>query len=666
MYTIHSTEPKEPFYRRLLYTLGLLKKHSYTPLSFNQGVLEHVVADTPLIVSVKDTEGKYVVVSDAFCDLFGISIDEIVGKTDVDLKLFLNPESILESDSEVLKNGKKQFFPLEPITDKYGSLFWFETTKVPVKNENGEFANLVTYSRDITTKVKTNQELTKSEIRYKSIYENNYSGIIVVNKYLLIKRKNKAFNTMVGANRRIEATDDLKRYLNDEDKQDLQDLMLGLISRNYEFFDFRLDLRLTQGDVIYTNCFVRGLYTETDEFTEAIVTFQDISKELEHLHEIEESENRFRTIVENATEAILILDYDQRKYIDCNRNAIKLFGYDSNELRQLQLGQLSPLNQSTGENSASLSLSYFDQALKGHELAYEWIIQRKDGKMVPCEVRLVKLPYKDRNILRISVIDITARKKAEHLLNSEKRKLQETNEELVTLNHQLAEQTSQLQEFAYISSHNLRSPAGNIRSLIDFYQKQPSDVNLDLFIDKLDIVSTDLLETIGDLSEVVKIKNEKVKQEQMVDLETLVDKTKSTLSEELDKTDATIKTDFTQISQIMASKTYLESIFLNLISNAIKYRRDNENPIIEIKTSISNESITLTFADNGLGIDLQKFGSKVFGLRKTFHRHKDSRGVGLFLTKAQVEAMGGRIFVDSVVEKGSTFTIELPLSKVVE
>jgi signal transduction histidine kinase len=300
------------------------------------------------------------------------------------------------------------------------------------------------------------------------------------------------------------------------------------------------------------------------------------------------------------------------------------------------------------------------KAVAGENVVYEWIIRRKDGRLVPCEVRLVKLPYNDRTIIRTSIIDITERKKAEHLLNLEKRKLQESNKELIQLNYQLEQQTNQLQEFAYISSHNLRSPAGNIRALLDFYNSDPSEENLSLFLDKMDIVSDDLMDTINDLAEVVKIKNEVAKEVGTLNLKKLIDKAIDSLSEKIKQKKAEINLDLGDVQTIEASKPYMDSILLNLMSNAIKYSKDDIPPKISITAKKKNGEFELTFRDNGLGIDLTKFGSKIFGLRKTFHRHKDSRGVGLFITKAQLEAMKGTIALESTPNVGSTFRITIP------
>jgi signal transduction histidine kinase len=120
---------------------------------------------------------------------------------------------------------------------------------------------------------------------------------------------------------------------------------------------------------------------------------------------------------------------------------------------------------------------------------------------------------------------------------------------------------------------------------------------------------------------------------------------------------ADITYDFNHAPRIFYPKTYLESILQNLLSNAVKYRATNRHLRLHISSAIVNEKTELRVSDNGLGIDLERFGEKLFGLHKTFHDNKEARGVGLFLTKTQVEAMGGSITVESEVDKGTTFTI---------
>ena len=121
--------------------------------------------------------------------------------------------------------------------------------------------------------------------------------------------------------------------------------------------------------------------------------------------------------------------------------------------------------------------------------------------------------------------------------------------------------------------------------------------------------------------------------------------------------EASVTFDFNEASVVKYFKPYLESIFQNLLTNAIKYRSSDRKPAIHFKSVVLGQHLELHVTDNGQGIDLQKFGGKLFGLHKTFHEHREARGVGLFLVKTQIEALGGSIRVMSEVNKGTTFII---------
>ncbi|MFZ6001947.1 MAG: ATP-binding protein [Bacteroidota bacterium] len=115
---------------------------------------------------------------------------------------------------------------------------------------------------------------------------------------------------------------------------------------------------------------------------------------------------------------------------------------------------------------------------------------------------------------------------------------------------------------------------------------------------------------------------------------------------------------FSEAEEVLYSKAYLDSILLNLLSNALKYRAPDRKPLIRFKTEKVARGVVLHVTDNGLGIDLEKYGSELFGLRKTFHQHPDSKGVGLFLTRAQIKSMGGDITARSELNVGTTFIVE--------
>ena len=248
--------------------------------------------------------------------------------------------------------------------------------------------------------------------------------------------------------------------------------------------------------------------------------------------------------------------------------------------------------------------------------------------------------------------DVTEAKK-------EERKLIEAKEELEIIAQKLSYQNKQLADFTHITSHNLRAPVANLNSLMEIYKLTENETErLDIF-SKFDNVIDRLTLTLNTLIEALKTKIcDKEEELEQIDLNEILDNTIQTLSGVILKSGAVINGDFKEFSNIIYNRIYLESIFLNLIGNSIKYKAEDRTPEIMITAKIKDGRNIIIFKDNGLGIDLKKHGHKLFGLNKVFHRHPDAKGVGLFLTKTQIESMGGTITAASEVNVGTTFTIK--------
>jgi signal transduction histidine kinase len=144
-----------------------------------------------------------------------------------------------------------------------------------------------------------------------------------------------------------------------------------------------------------------------------------------------------------------------------------------------------------------------------------------------------------------------------------------------------------------------------------------------------------------------------------VDVAKSLEKIKNILSHEIERTNAEIIENWADSKSIMSLPLYIESILYNLISNAIKYHQKHKKPIIKIHSYSTAEKRVIEIEDNGMGIDLEKYGEKIFGLYKRFHLHVEGKGLGLYLVKSQVEALGGKIKVESQLGKGTKFTISL-------
>ncbi len=226
----------------------------------------------------------------------------------------------------------------------------------------------------------------------------------------------------------------------------------------------------------------------------------------------------------------------------------------------------------------------------------------------------------------------------------------------------LLKRNKELEEFAYMVSHNLGGSVANIKGLFDIWdpEKRTSHeqkyiyAGLKFSIQKLD-------EVIKDINGILQMKEQVNENKQMVKFGALVKDFKISHYTIIRKAKARIKTNFKEGEGFLTNKGYLNSIFYNLISNSIKYRKEDESPQLTITSKISGDHIELRFKDNGIGIDLETHGPKLFGLYKRFNDKQEGKGMGLFLVKSQVEAMSGTIDVLSDINKGCEFILRLPI-----
>jgi len=241
------------------------------------------------------------------------------------------------------------------------------------------------------------------------------------------------------------------------------------------------------------------------------------------------------------------------------------------------------------------------------------------------------------------------------------------NEELLFQNEQkekmtadLIQRNKDLEQFAYIISHNLRAPVANIIGLSYRLQQTglPDELRSQIGAG-LSTSVTKLDEVIRDLNDILKIRQKVDESKQLIKLSKFVSDIHLSIEKMIENEKAVIFWNFTEAEEIVAIKSYLHSIFYNLISNSLKYRQLTEPPIIKITSRKVNGKIVLLFEDNGIGIDLSTAGEHVFGLYKRFHTDRaEGKGMGLYMVKTQVESMGGKISVSSEVNVGTQFRIE--------
>jgi len=236
-----------------------------------------------------------------------------------------------------------------------------------------------------------------------------------------------------------------------------------------------------------------------------------------------------------------------------------------------------------------------------------------------------------------------------------KKRLEEDRNLLLT---SLTKANNELKQLAYTTTHDLRAPVNSMLSMFNMIKNKGVDNSEVLeLLDMLEQSTDRLHNTLSNYIDIlIQKRSLNIEVGPVSFTESLNTITRSLRSLIID-TKTEINSDFTAIDVINYNKAYLESIFLNLVSNSIKYARPNTYPQISIHSKVINEQVTLIFRDEGLGFDMVNVKDRIFGFNQTFHDHKDSKGIGLYLVHNHLTSLGGQIDIDSRINEGTTFTI---------
>ena len=218
---------------------------------------------------------------------------------------------------------------------------------------------------------------------------------------------------------------------------------------------------------------------------------------------------------------------------------------------------------------------------------------------------------------------------------------------------------SRLYDFAHIISHNLRSQVSNLKMSASLFDTSNLSLNQRELLDNFKKIGDSLDITLKHLNKIVSVHDVTSKTRDTVVIKEVYDRVVASLGQTIRENKVVMFTDFSEVEELKYIEAYLESILQNLITNAIRYKHPDRDPEITVFTYEEKGKKHLLVRDNGLGIDLNKHGEELFKLYKTFHGNEDALGLGLFLTRNEVEAMGGSISVESKVGKGSKFIVSL-------
>ena len=270
------------------------------------------------------------------------------------------------------------------------------------------------------------------------------------------------------------------------------------------------------------------------------------------------------------------------------------------------------------------------------------------------EVYMITLKvFKIEEGLGIAAQDTTKLVNAINELEVTKANLQELNQSLSTRNEEL-------EEFSYVSAHDLKAPLTNVATLLDILREDES-MNLaeHPIFQKLEEVSEIMINRINALNNVISLKSNLGKNPQLLVFNEVLEDIRHEISEEISRTEALIISDFSACPTIFIDNLQLHSILQNMVVNAIKYMHPERSPLIHITTRKEGERILLDIKDNGIGFNNKLGEEKVFSLFKRMHTHVEGQGVGLYIVKSIAQSRGGHVEVQSEVNKGTEFKIYL-------
>ncbi|MBL3655494.1 PAS domain S-box protein [Fulvivirga sediminis] len=365
---------------------------------------------------------------------------------------------------------------------------------------------------------------------------------------------------------------------------------------------------------------------------------RDITKAKKEENKAEQSLKSFYSAFHISPVPVIITQLEDGVLIDVNKRFCELVKIKKEQLIGKSTTQLKFWKDPTNRLDFVATLTK-----EGKIYDYDEEIIISDGSIVDVLISAEVITIEDKTCVLIMLSDISERKKNEKELLS-------ITEKLTTSNHEL-------KHFAYITSHNLRAPIVNIDTLIGFINKEDTGApgNAEI-IDRIGKSFTQLKASLNDLIQLVTLRDQKYEANEEVSFESVFHTVFDSIETQMKSAHIKIDTEF-NVKTVMFKRVLMESILLNLLSNAMKYR-NMAAPQIIIKTDTTSfGSAYMSVKDNGLGMDLNKTKERLFGMYQRFHENTEGKGLGLYIIKSQIESMGGKIEVESESGKGSTFTV---------
>lgn len=409
--------------------------------------------------------------------------------------------------------------------------------------------------------------------------------------------------------------------------------------------------RVRDGAILDLDLAISPVTDDRGVATRYVAVARDVTAQRMAAQEVLDSEARYRTLVEHAPEAVVVLDATAGHFVDGNVKAEQLFRRVRHHLLRTDIAGLSPDQQPDGQASGQAASVHVEAALRGDTPFFDWTFVDSHGKSIPCEVRLVGLPGTTTHLVRASIVDISDRLQRER----ERRELQKRLDG--------TERLAGIGAVAAGVAHEINNPLAYILNNLDFALKQGHEPALQQAIrDALVEAQNGALrvrDIVRDLKTFARVESET---QSPLDVRTVMDASLNIASSDLFHRARIVK-EYEDVPTVMSDPSRLGQVFLNLIVNAIQALPEG-NPSeqlirISVRPSADRNWVEVSIEDSGHGIPTDRL-ERVFEPFYTTKPIGKGTGLGLSISRNVLTSMGGRIEVRSEVGKGSTFTVILP------
>lgn len=630
------------------------------------------------IAHVDSYSGNFIETNQKFCQMLGYSPYEIKSEN---ITTITHPDDLKKDleDLEKLKKGEiREYSSEKRYFTKSGHYIWVNINVSPLWKTNEKATTHISIIEDITVKKNAEELILKTETRFKSLFEDsplplseedfseakNYLAeldLIYKNKkivYDYLKQHPEVIDKCVSLIKIININNAclklykvktkeeiLQNHFKIIDSNSTEEIIQNLIAITQGEKQFVLDSKIINSEGEIRNIDLRWnvIRGYKKSFERIIVTREDTTERKASEKEILNTKQRLESLINTIDGIVWECEIENFSFNFISEKVIDILGYTPEEWIANPTFWADHIHPDDKEWAINYCVSKTNEKLN-HDFEYRMIA--KNGATVWLR-DIVNVVFEDEEAtsLRGIMIDITKTKEAEKELND--------SFLLVT------EQNKRLLNFSYIVSHNLRSHTSNIASIMDLIESSDTEEEKEEMIQLLKSVSYSLNETMTHLNEVINIQTNVDLVSEPLNIRQYIEIVQSQLLKQITAKDVSFTIDIPEDTMVNYNPAYLESILYNLMSNAIRYKHPDRKPIITLKWFKENNRNVLQISDNGIGIDLIRNADKIFGMYKTFSNNPESKGIGLFITKNQIDAMGGTITVESEPNLGTTFKIHI-------